>query len=192
MVTIGIDPGKTGAVAVFKGKTLSGVYDCPLKLVEGKKSQFYEGEMFWILQREVVAEDGNNKNIQAIVESQHAFSQQGGVGNFTAGLGYGLWTMALLALGIHIKLVTSQAWRKVIFIEDERIYCNDGEMLAERKRRRKELSLQRARLICPEAEKMLMRKKDDGRAEAILIAYAGIMMMDTEKRLNKNDRSKKA
>lgn len=172
-IVIGIDPGKTGAVAIFRNKKFHSVFDCPLGVGKNGKSEFNIPEMAKLLK---AGEYDKDCKRSAIIEQQHAFAQQGGVGNFTSGQGYGIWLTSLFMTGFNANLVTSQMWRGVIFTESEKNQIQSLETLKERKAARKALSIQRAKELWPKSIPYLSRKKDDGRAEAILIATAGIRM----------------
>lgn len=178
---IGIDPGKTGAMAVFRGGSLQYVFDTPLIKVKGKKSAFCIEEMASFLNHERNYARSHGGEVIAVIEQQHAFPRQGGVGNFTAGLGYGIWLGLFRGLQIRYLEVTSMKWRKAIFSESEsQFIASQSKSHSEANKMRKQQSIIRARKVSG-AAKFLKRKKDDGRAEAVLIGLASRMMHANEK-----------
>jgi hypothetical protein len=170
---IGIDPGKTGAMAVFRGMRLDAVYDTPLMIPKkGAKSQFDLDGMrdFLIHEQEVVKESG--ADVFVSIEQQHAFPAQGGVGNFTSGSGYYAWLMAFKCLRIPFMAVTAMYWRSLIFVEGESQVLNaEAKSHGEANKMRKAASIIRAQEV-PHAKEFVYLKKHDGRAEAILIGLA--------------------
>ena len=83
--------------------------------------------------------------------------QQGVVSMFKFGTNYGIWQGRLEALGIPFLFVTPQKWQREVF---------DSAVKGDRKA----MSLSLARRIFPDMLEHLKRKKDDGRADALLIA----------------------
>jgi len=49
-----------------------------------------------------------------LIERQQAMPQNGVLGNFMTGYGYGLWEMALTAAGISYQSIRPQAWKKAM------------------------------------------------------------------------------
>jgi len=74
---------------------------------------------------------------------------------FSMGHGLGLWEGIISALGLPYELVTPQKWKKAILIG-----VGDG----------KGASIVRALQLFPQVAEELHRKKDHGRAEALLLA----------------------
>ena len=104
MFYLGIDPGKSGAVAVVDADgNLLLVFDTPLI---GR--DYDAGEMVDFLTE--------HRESRAALEIQHAMPKQGVSSTFTTGYGYGLWYMALTALGIPFDLVRSQDWKRALGI----------------------------------------------------------------------------
>lgn len=97
---IGIDPGKSGAVAFMDGDDLR-VFDAPML---GK--DYAEQEMVALLR--CVGP------VKAAIERQQARPEQGRTAMFTIGLGYGMWRGILASLGIPYDVVEPTAWKRVV------------------------------------------------------------------------------
>jgi crossover junction endodeoxyribonuclease RuvC len=90
------------------------------------------------------------------LEEVHAMPGQGVTSMFSMGKGSGLWEGIITALGMPLVRIPPQRWKK--------------EMLADGRGKDKQASIVRALELFPEAASHMARKKDEGRAEAILIA----------------------
>lgn len=141
---IGIDPGQSGAVAII-GKTAS-VYDytTPADLAQ-------------VLVRHVRIDPWNIHACHAYIEKVGAMPKNGAVSMFKFGRNVGEWYGMLAALGIPFTEVTPQAWKK-----------HHGLI-----RKDKNASITRACQLFPQLADQMTRAKDDGRAEALLIADYG-------------------
>ncbi len=154
---VGIDPGLDGAIAVLdeRGRILS-VQDMPVLVKKGKgKKRLYE-ETVLLSQLESVRklfEETPDAEMTVAIENQHAMPKNGSVGGFSQGYGFGLLIMALTALGLSYTKVSSVSWKKALAIPAGSDKTAD---------------LVRARQLWPKAE--LARQKDNGRADALLIA----------------------
>lgn len=137
---MGIDPGKTGAVAVIGGDGFAEVWDYPGELAEA-------GAML----RRICLD---YQIALCAVEKVSSMPQQGIASTFTFGMNFGGWLMALGAIGTPHTLVTPRSWQKVC------LDSGTGET--------KERSLSQARRLFPDVE--LHLKKHDGRADALNIA----------------------
>lgn len=149
---IGIDPGLSGAVAIIHDDGKVAIVDTPTTLIKkGKKSKhdYLPVQMADIL--------GSREVCHVFIESVHAMPGQGSVSMFRFGEGYGLWIGIIAALGLPHTKVTPQAWKKALMagIKD------------------KDASRQRAQELFPQCVAELSRKKDIGRADALLIAEYG-------------------
>lgn len=162
MIVVGIDPGITGAVAVMDGANVVRVYDTPIALVNNKK--VYDPlRMLEILQLAGKA--------TVYIELVHGgiFANRlgpggkpmtmGAVSAFNFGKGYGLWLGLIAALSLPHVQVAPATWKK--------------HLLADMPKG-KGASLEVAKRLYPEkALTVLTRQKDEGRAEAMLIATYG-------------------
>lgn len=146
---IGIDPGNTGAIALLDGDSFVDVIDMPL-MANGKKQQVNAVELAKICS-DFVARGAHS----AIVERVGAMPGQGVSSMFNFGMGFGAIQGVLSALQIPYRLVTPQKWKKA------------AGLVGKEKDNARTLAQQ----LYPAAP--LGRKKDIGRADAILIARFG-------------------
>jgi crossover junction endodeoxyribonuclease RuvC len=164
-IYIGIDPGKSGAVAVLgPGSEVLLLADV---VVDGAKPPEYRPDAMADLLRPFAG------CAQAMIEIPQAprmrDSQKGrgelrqetggqGVGSGRQGIvigrGAGLWEGICAGLDIPVQRVQSTAWKRFYGLSSD-----------------KELSRLRAIALFPHRAERLARKKDDGRAEALLIAF---------------------
>lgn len=155
MIIIGIDPGVTGAVASISQSQVR-VTDTPVDVVtRGRKSklEFLPGEMANLLS--MYADPEGSPHV--FIEQVSAMPGQGVTSMFGFGKGYGIWIGILAALGIPYTFVTPQAWKKVIM-------AGKGD---------KDAARGVAQSLFPSMVSQLSRKKDIGRADALLIAEYG-------------------
>lgn len=138
---IGIDPGQSGAVAVIF-RDGQMVEDWP-----GCPAGAAELMLNWRTEFNVEL---------AALESVHAMPGQGVKSMFTFGRNLGAWEGLLAALHISYVMPTPQQWQRGL------VMPSDG---ADPKAR----SLAVARRLFPDAD--LSRKKDHGRADALLLAW---------------------
>jgi Holliday junction resolvasome RuvABC endonuclease subunit len=105
MITIGIDPGKNGAIAwIVDGKPC--VEKMPDTLAD-----------LWDLLESIlhdIAPIYRSAQCKAYLEQVHSSPQMGVVSAFSFGNGYGHLEMALTAAGIPFERVRPQAWQKAM------------------------------------------------------------------------------
>lgn len=94
--TIGIDPGKSGGVAVLSGAGVT-AYSMPVT----------DGDLVQLLREHSIP----GKTV-AFVEKVSSSPQMGVVSAFKFGRSVGAIGMACVALGIRMELVTPQSWQK--------------------------------------------------------------------------------
>lgn len=148
---IGIDPGITGAIAfIVLGQTpqFEAVYDLPTVEVKGKKRLDL---VAFALLIETYSKD---INLAAIEEVGQIGTKADPFSSFVFGFATGGVHGILSAYTIQIHLLKPLVWKAAIGVTSD-----------------KETSLQKARKLFPKAGPFLQRKKDHGRAEALLIAY---------------------
>lgn len=150
---IGIDPGLSGALVQLRNSDMAvcDVADMPVMALTGKRNQVNAAELAKILRP--WAEDGVTA---AYLEQVGAMPGQGVSSMFGFGTSYGIVQGVLAALQIPMVLVTPQGWKK-------RAGIPPGSD--------KDKARTLAQQLYPEAP--LGRKKDIGRADAILIARFG-------------------
>jgi Holliday junction resolvasome RuvABC endonuclease subunit len=101
MITIGIDPGKNGGIAVINEKGDAYADKMPETLQD----------LFELLNSYSVGYDGN---CRAFIEQVHSSPQMGVKSAFTFGNGFGHLEMALTACGIPFERIRPQAWQKAL------------------------------------------------------------------------------
>ena len=151
MIFIGIDPGLSGAIAVFDMEEghLS-VIDMPVVEIvrNGKKKR----ELSPAMLANVLSLIG--KPSTAVVERVGAMPGQGVSSVFSFGRSLGTVEGALAALQIPTTLVPPQQWQKACSVRGGK----DGSRL-------------RAAELFPNFANLFARKKDDGRADAACMAW---------------------
>ena len=152
---IGIDPGLSGAVALLDGDECVDLWDMPIsEKTHGKGKEVNAFLLADIIHDAVQKADGD---LTAIIEQVSAMPGQGVSSMFAFGAAYGTVRGVLGAMGIPTTQVTPQRWKR-------------AEGLTGRD---KDASRTKAISEFPEVRHMLHRKKDVGRADAILIARYG-------------------
>ena len=148
---IGIDPGASGAIALLVGGVLISVHDMPTVTVERNKAQ-----------KRQVCPAGLSLLMQqlsphkAICEKVGARPGQGVSSMFSFGRSVGIIEGVLAAKQIPVTFVTPQSWQK----QSGAAKGKDG-------------SRQRVMELFPSQAHLFARVKDDGRADAVLIALTG-------------------
>lgn len=150
---IGIDPGLSGALALLNedSKALVDLLDMPVMAGTGKRQQVNGAALTKLFK--LWNAEGYVKC--AYLEKVSAMPGQGVSSMFSFGMSYGILQGVLCSLGIPIVMVSPQFWKK------------RAGLLKQEKDRARTLAQQ----LYPLAE--LDRKKDLGRADAILIARFG-------------------
>ncbi|KAK9815031.1 hypothetical protein WJX73_005445 [Symbiochloris irregularis] len=168
-VLLGIDPDTSGAVAVLSCGQLDGtmrlsyasldVHDMPteqVQLGQGASQRMRrqaDAQGITQLLQSVLAERQPHQ-VHACLEEPVCNAISGKFSWFNSGLAYGMWRGALAAHGISVSTVNANAWK------------SDLQLRKKGKTGSRELALQ----LFPDADAMLRRMKDHGRAEAMLIA----------------------
>jgi crossover junction endodeoxyribonuclease RuvC len=152
MIFIGIDPGKSGSIAVLNKEKLTVI---PTPVVEG---DYDIAEMINIL------EDSIDKpsNSFIIIERAQAMPGQGVVSMFEFGRGYGLWLGIINFLLVPYQIVHSRTWTK--------------KMLEGAPGEGKERAFHVARNLFPSWQPKL--KKEHEYADSILLAEYGRRIHD--------------
>lgn len=159
-VILGVDPGLNGAFALVVGDRVH-VWDMPAVQVKrgGKNKKEISPVLLAATLRtiDLVAESaGAGDQLRAYVEKVGAMPGQGVSSMFSFGRSLGLVEGALAALTIPVELVPPQTWRRAMAVREGK----DGSRL-------------RATELWPSQAGLFARAKDDGRAEAALIAAFG-------------------
>lgn len=153
---IAIDPGLTGAIAFYDGARLA-VTDMPTYTVR-KATRVNLHELTAIIHRNYMADGAD----AALVEHVGSMPKQGVASAFNFGFTTGAIHGILAALGMESHTVTPAQWRFGV-----------GLMRTEGadKRDRKASSRARAIELFPDYVHLFARAKDDGRADAALMAW---------------------
>ncbi|XP_052197836.1 Holliday junction resolvase MOC1, chloroplastic [Diospyros lotus] len=158
---IGIDPDVSGALALLKTDGSDGcsaqVFDSPnLKVLVGRSlRRRLDAKSIVQLIRSFDAPLGTI----AYIEQSLPYPQDGKQGWWSGGFGYGLWIGMLVASGFSVVPVPSFVWK------------NEFKLLGNCSS--KDDSREVASALFPSMSSSLRRKKDHGRAEALLIAAYG-------------------
>ena len=147
MLTIGIDPGLEGAVALLNR-------DGQEELVADLPA-IRDGKLAWIdggALHSMLLEAIHGRPCRVMIERVSARPEQGVSSSFVFGVGFGSVLSVLQVLRLPIEFVQPSTWKAALGLK-----------------KKKQASLDKARLLFPSAD--LTLKKHDGRAEALLIAY---------------------
>lgn len=152
---IGIDPGVNGAVAILDDDgTLVHVFETPaVEVVSGGKAKRRISPEMLAAELRLYADQG----AIAIIEQVNAMPGQGVTSMFAFGEAFGLAKGVLAGLAIPVRSVTPGKWKKALAL-------NAGKDAARAK----------AAALWPSHAGDFKRVKDDGKAEAALIAYWGL------------------
>lgn len=153
---VGVDPGATGALALLRAngskKTIE-VVDMPVgKITVGKSTR---NRISPELLGDVVADWAPFVDV-AYIEEVAAMPKQGVSSVFTFGQAHGMVLGAFATHGVRIVRIRPLLWQNTVKGR------GDPRM--------------RALELYPEMKDHLKRKKDEGRADAMLIAHAGWML----------------
>ncbi|KAJ6895981.1 Holliday junction resolvase MOC1 [Populus alba x Populus x berolinensis] len=157
---VGVDPDVSGALALLKideSGCSAQVFDSPhLKVMVGKGiRKRLDVKSIVQLIRSFDAPIGTT----AYVEQSTPFPQDGKQGWWSGGFGYGLWIGVLVASGFSVVPVPSMTWKSDLELAGGRCSKDDSRRIAS--------------TLFPSLSPLLERKKDHGRAEALLIAAYG-------------------
>ena len=151
-VTIGIDPGQTGAIAVLADGAFAGFYDMPTVARPAGGQQVNGAELAAQLREIRAAHPG--AHVLAVLERVSAMPGQGVSSMFRFGESFGVVKGVLAAMGWPLHSVSPAAWKR---------RCG---LIGADKDCARTLAIQ----LFPAAAGGLTRKKDVGRADALLIA----------------------
>lgn len=147
MLTLGIDPGLSGALALLDGDGIA-EFVADLPVIRDKSLAWIDGGALQSMLLEAI----HGRPCRAFVERVSSSPQQGVASAFTFGIGFGAILATLQTLRLPLELVTPAQWKLALGLAKD-----------------KRASLDKARLLFPTAE--LHLAKHDGRAEALLLAH---------------------
>ena len=152
-ITIGFDPGQTGAMAAYDGERITGLIDMPtMTRLHGKGQQVDPYTLATAL-IDLCA----GREATAVLEAVSAMPGQGVTSTFHFGESVGVVLGVLGALQIPVRMVTPAKWKKA------------AGLLGRDKDAARTLAIQ----LHPEVADQLARKKDIGRADAVCSARFG-------------------
>lgn len=144
-VYIGIDPGRTGAIARINSTLCDHVMDCPIDgLGIARELSAYRTA-------------GPFPNTTVILERAQAMPKQGVVSMFNYGVSYGVYLGILQAFGIRYVEIRPQVWKVEFGLIGKS----------------KDASIVAARKLFPALGQEICLKKHHGRAESLLLAEYG-------------------
>lgn len=156
MSFVGIDPGLSGALA-FLGMAEDGtirtlqVRDMPIFTITNNKHKRREIDTQSLAQAIRLWAPH-----LVVVERVHSMPGQGVASSFTFGQGYGEIRGVTAALALPVEFVGPRVWKKALGVTSD-----------------KDTSRRAASMLFPRHAAYWSRKKDDGRAEAALLAWYG-------------------
>ena len=152
-LTLGIDPGQTGAIAVYDGERIEAVLDMPtMPRLHGSGHQV---DPYALATGFLELRAG--RDAVAIIEAVSAMPGQGVSSTFRFGESVGVVLGVLGALQIPVRLAPPGKWKKA------------AGLLGKGKDAARTLAIQ----LHPEIADRLTRKRDVGRADAVCIAVFG-------------------
>ena len=151
---VGIDPGFTGAIAILDTHTKSIVEILDMPIFQIDRSEKKKNELD--LQAIVQAFNQSKKIEHVYIEAVHSFPGQGISSAFSFGKQFGELRGIIAALKIPYTAVHPTKWKADLKVP-----------------KGKDASRARASQLMPAAAHWWTRKKDEGRAEAALIAFHG-------------------
>ena len=151
MITIGIDPGISGAIVILKDKKVFKMFDMPV-MAEGKKNkrQINSAQLVNIIQESIEGYE----EIAVVVEQVNAMPGQGVTSMFNFGQTFGAIKGVCAALNLPIFFVRPSKWKKHFEL------INSS----------KDSSRTKAIEMYPQLSNQLAKKKDVNKSDAILIA----------------------
>lgn len=159
MITLGIDPGLTGAIAVIGDGDHALVY--PMPVVQVGKTGFVKNAVDIHALARLLApyrERSRVMDVTVVIERVNAFPGQGVSSMFSLGMSYWGAAGVVAGLGLPLHVIESKAWKRFFHIDGPK----DGQ---------KELARGLASRLFPGVD--LSKKKDHGKADALLIARYG-------------------
>ncbi len=157
MNIIGIDPGMGGGIAILSRDLKDNiVYDMPT-LEISKNGNLRRMIDIPKLIAIIKSDDFNGFPEHVFIEKVSAQPGNGAASAFTFGFGCGVIEAVVVAIGLPFTYVTAMKWKKEMECPKDK----DGARM-------------RASQLLPNMAHNWDRKKDDGRAEAALIALWGI------------------
>lgn len=156
---VSIDPGLSGAIALThwsRGSRFVAVYSMPTEAKKSGRRQVDVLSLIEIFEESIMPEVQDKENVRCVIEQVSAMPGQGVSGMFSLGDSFG----AIRSTAQHyssrpISVVSPVQWKRSMGLL----------------KKKKTASLTLARRLYPAARASLARRKDEGRAEALLIGH---------------------
>lgn len=170
MIFVGIDIGLTGGIVSLDSETNDiEIFDVPIyKSIVKKKvkdpttgKHYYkdfERKNYHAEEMVKIIKKLKSKNTIFVIEKVHGIIGDGAIQSFSLGLGSGLWVGIVKALSGKIIQVSPQAWKK--------------ELKFKAGSDKKE-SVKKAQELYPQIKDKIKLLKDNGKADALLLAEFG-------------------
>lgn len=150
MITIGIDPGKSGGIVFINGDKIIEMYKCP-NTIEEMAELIEPYRLKW----------DSNINVTAYIEQVHAFPSDGRSSVFKFGTNYGIWQGLLGANKIETKFIAPQVWMRSLELPKSKV---------DRKRKIKSIA---QKVI--DKQGVLKKKVTLNTSDAVLIGMYGVI-----------------
>ena len=153
MMIIGIDPGISGSICFFQDGIIKDVIEMPT-MTDGKKNkrQVNGAQIFNEISERINKID--KKNIKVVIEQVSAMPGQGVTSMFNFGQSFGILKGICSAMNLSVYYVRPAKWKKYFNLINTE----------------KDASRTRAIEIFPYFSAQLSKKKDNNKADAILIS----------------------
>ena len=153
MLIIGIDPGISGSICFFQDGEVKDVIDMPT-MTDGKKNkrQVNGSQIYNEISKRIINTD--KKNVKVVIEQVSAMPGQGVTSMFNFGQSFGILKGICSAMQLPMYFVRPAKWKKYFNLINSE----------------KDASRTKAIEIFPYFSTNLSKKKDNNKADAILIA----------------------
>jgi len=153
MLIIGIDPGVSGSICFFQNGKIEDVIDMPT-MTDGKKNkkQVNGSQIFNEISKRIIGID--KKNVKVVIEQVSAMPGQGVTSMFNFGQSFGILKGICSSMQLSMYFVRPVKWKKYFNLINSE----------------KDASRTKAIEIFPYFSGNLSKKKDNNKADAILIA----------------------
>ncbi len=153
MLIIGIDPGISGSICFFQDGVVKDVIDMPT-MTDGKKNkrQVNGSQIYNEISKRIINTD--KKNVKVVIEQVSAMPGQGVTSMFNFGQSFGILKGICSAMQLPMYFIRPAKWKKYFNLINSE----------------KDASRTKAIEIFPYFSTNLSKKKDNNKADAILIA----------------------
>ena len=153
MMIIGIDPGISGSICFFENGKVLEVIEMP-NMAEGKKNKRQVNSAQIYNEISIRIKDYNKNDIKVVIEHVTAMPGQGVTSMFNFGQSFGVLKGICAAMQLSMYFVRPAKWKKYFNLINSE----------------KDASRTRVIEIFPYFSAQLSKKKDNNKADAILIA----------------------